>query len=332
MGSVVDIPLDRLRSGPNDRKVFVNIPELAGTIREVGLLRNLVVVPDPESAADDVERYIIRGGERRFRALQLLVSEGAIEKDHLVPCLILRTEGEVESLADNEGHELVPAWNMGAGYLRLMDAGMTQEQIGKAVGKSQTYISLCVRVHRGLSPKVVKVLERLGSACPNILDLGRLASIVDRDTLKPDDEKQLLWLQNHLCRPNKKRKGATGRLAVGKHFIARIKSLQEMHIPLEHVQVVEAVIRYVTSVDDVLILPGQGVRKVSKDSFGKMPDEVDGGDEGDEGGDGSDDRGDAGAAPYYPQREGGGAVLNDAALRAQAMADETNREPELKPS
>jgi len=247
MSTIVDLPLSCLSPGPNIRKTFTGIELLAATIRMIGLLQNLIVAPDLEKPG----HYLIRGGERRYRAMKLLVSRKDIPADFPVPCRIITTDGDIEALAENEGHEGVPPWETGAGYCRLIERGMTQAQISEAVGRSQTHVSLCIRIHRGLAPKVIHTLERLGSAVPNVLELGRLAMVIDQDTLKPDEEKQLLWLQHHLCQP-KKARGEHGKSA---QILSRVRKLQDMSIPLEYVPVVEAIIRYITCVDDHLTLP-----------------------------------------------------------------------------
>lgn len=261
MSTIVDIPLDRLAPGPNVRTKFVGIDLLASTIKTIGLLQNLVVIPDLEKPG----HYLIRGGERRYRAMKMLVAQGDIPENFPVPCRIVTTDGEIEALAENEGHEGVFPWRTGEAYCRLIERGMTQQQIAEAVGRHQTHISLHIRIGRGLAPKVVQTLERLGSSCPNVLELGRMAQIVDQDTLKPDEDKQLLWLQNYLCSPPKQGRGGNQRGRTSMY--ARVRALQGMTVPIEYVAVVEAIVRYLTGIDDELRLPKTGTEAV----FGGKP-------------------------------------------------------------
>jgi ParB/RepB/Spo0J family partition protein len=246
----IEIPLSKLRPGPNVRKVFVNIEALAGTIHVVGLLENLVVVPDP----DTPDSYIIRGGERRWRAMRMLVEQRLWDEAHPVACRVLRTSGEMEALADNEGHDPVPPWEAGEAYQKLIDSGCLQEQIARAVGKSQQHISQAIRLYRGIAPPLKTVLNRLGTSAPSLINLEKMAQIVDRDTLKPDPEKQTVWLQEYLCHP---KKPSTKRRPSGTvpQILNRLEKLQQMSLPLEHVPVVEAVIRYLTCIDATLTLP-----------------------------------------------------------------------------
>jgi ParB/RepB/Spo0J family partition protein len=263
----IDIPLDRLKPGANNaRKVFVGIPELALSIQKVGLLENLIVVPDPESPGN----YFIRGGERRWRAMQILVQQLVWDTDELVPCRVLSTDGDLESLAGN-GAEAITPWGAGGEYARQLDKGLTQEQIAQAVGKSQSYVSLCVRIHRGLGEKVIQILNRLNNSSPSMIQLGHLAEIIDRDTLKPDEEKQIQWIQAFLAKPAR-RKGPFKRKGTGSPAVfTRLQKLKDMTIPLEHVAVVEAIIRYLTYVDSDLNLPESSGRPSFTDDSSANP-------------------------------------------------------------
>lgn len=81
------VPLSRLVSRPTGRNVRktvprMSIPELAASIRRVGLLQNLIVI-----ASADGEHYEVVAGGRRLAALKLLAKKHRIAKDWDVPCL-----------------------------------------------------------------------------------------------------------------------------------------------------------------------------------------------------------------------------------------------------
>jgi ParB family chromosome partitioning protein len=74
-----------------------SVPELAASIERVGLLQNLVVVPE-----GDGEHYGVVAGKRRLAALKLLVKRRKLPADHEVPCLPVREEaGRTASLSEN---------------------------------------------------------------------------------------------------------------------------------------------------------------------------------------------------------------------------------------
>ena len=80
------VPFFALKTnGANPRKSFdqEEIAELAQSIKQDGILQNLVVTEN-----DQEDCYIIITGERRFRALSLLIEKGEIEADYPVPVSI----------------------------------------------------------------------------------------------------------------------------------------------------------------------------------------------------------------------------------------------------
>jgi ParB family chromosome partitioning protein len=94
------IELNKLDADPkNVRKRYdpVKLRELAANIDAEGVLQNLVV-----RAGDKRGRYFVTAGERRRRALLLLVEQGKIAKNHPVECKFLEGSNATEiSLSEN---------------------------------------------------------------------------------------------------------------------------------------------------------------------------------------------------------------------------------------
>ncbi len=77
---VVLIPHNAIRQSPlNPRKLFdpADLAELAESIAQHGLLQNIVVRPHPGDSA----LYELAAGERRWRAIALLIERGTLPAD-----------------------------------------------------------------------------------------------------------------------------------------------------------------------------------------------------------------------------------------------------------
>src|SRR3954468_24885882 len=112
MSDIENIRLDRLRPDADQaRRTFQRIAELAESIARYGLLTNLVV-------RELGGVYQIKAGERRYRALKLLKDQGRLASD-VIPCFVVRTDGEYEALGENVQHEDVALWELGRKCLNL---------------------------------------------------------------------------------------------------------------------------------------------------------------------------------------------------------------------
>lgn len=254
---IIEVPLSHLEPDPDQvRKSFYGIELLAEAISELGLLQNLVVEPIRRlpSEGEDEQRYKIRAGERRYRALRSLAEKGQWPEEYLpkkmIPCLV-HQDGDLANLAENEGHESVFIWETGAGYLRLADKGYTQAQIAKTVCKSQAHVSMCMTIARGLSEKVRPHLVRLGLSGPNMQVLAKIASLEDRHTLRPDTERQMKALSAYLCRPKKKQYRRQAPAAIEQ----RVQKLAQTDVPDEIVPWKHAFVQYLTGETNQIVPP-----------------------------------------------------------------------------
>ncbi|MBT3916066.1 MAG: ParB/RepB/Spo0J family partition protein [Rhodospirillaceae bacterium] len=127
------------------------IEELAGSIRELGILQPILVRAHPDHA----DGFEIIAGERRWRAAQLA-------QLHEVPILV-REFSDVEALeiglVENLQRENLSALEEAEGYRRLVDEfSHTQEVLAKILGKSRSHVANMMRL-LNLPDKVKDLLQ-----------------------------------------------------------------------------------------------------------------------------------------------------------------------------
>lgn len=149
------LPVEVLEPGPFQPRGPIDqsgLAELAASIREHGVLQPILVRPKPGQAG----HYQIIGGERRWRASQLA-------QKHEVPVVIHELDDRAAmaaSLVENLQREDLNALEEAQGYRRLTDEfGLTQEHLGRAVGKSRSHVANTLRL-LGLPTKVRDLLGR----------------------------------------------------------------------------------------------------------------------------------------------------------------------------
>lgn len=150
---VVEVKLDQII--PNryqPRKVFDQdgIRELAQTIDEHGLLQP-IVLREYEPA-----KFEIIAGERRYRAMKLLKWEKA-------PAIIEKmSDQETASLAliENLQRSQLSSVEEAQAYRQLMDLNhLTQSQLAKGMGKSQSFVANKLRLLRLITPVQTAILD-----------------------------------------------------------------------------------------------------------------------------------------------------------------------------
>lgn len=140
---LVVVSINDIASDPeNDRKTFdkTELQELADSIKRHGLLQPILLRPDPDRVGYG---YLIVAGERRWRAAKLA---GLTE----LPAQITDRDGLQVSLARLDENlkrvDLSPIEKAQA-LKRLMDAhGLTQKEVGEAVGVQQGQVSNMLRL------------------------------------------------------------------------------------------------------------------------------------------------------------------------------------------
>ena len=136
------IPVEWINPGPwQPRRIFdpAGLDELAGSIRERGIIQPVLLRPNPENPA----RYQLIAGERRWRAAQKA-------QLHDIPALITsyddKTSAEL-SLIENIQRRDLSAVEEAEGYKTLIDShDYTHEELAEIVGKSRPHIANLLRL------------------------------------------------------------------------------------------------------------------------------------------------------------------------------------------
>lgn len=136
------LPIDLLEPGPFQPRGPIDpgpLQELAESIREHGVLQPILVREKPGSAG----QYQIIGGERRWRAAQLA-------QLHEVPVVLRNLDDRsamAAALVENLQRQDLNALEEAEGFRRLTDEfGLTQDQLGQAVGKSRSHVANTLRL------------------------------------------------------------------------------------------------------------------------------------------------------------------------------------------
>lgn len=137
-------PVEFLRPNPrNPRKDFADadLEDLAGSIREKGILQPIIV----RSASEGADLYEIIAGERRWRAAQ---KAGL----HEVPIVVVSADDrealELAIIENVQRTDLNPL-EEAQGYERLAaDYGYTHADIAKTIGKSRSHVANMTRLSK----------------------------------------------------------------------------------------------------------------------------------------------------------------------------------------
>ena len=136
------IPIAFLEPGPFQPRNAIApeaLAELADSIRRQGVLQPVLARPTPGQA----NRYQIIAGERRWRAAQVV---GLREIPVLVRDLA-DSDAMAASLVENLQRQDLNAIEEAEGYRRLVsEFGLTQEELGTAVGKSRSHVANLIRL------------------------------------------------------------------------------------------------------------------------------------------------------------------------------------------
>lgn len=172
---VIDIPICSIASNPNQPRKFFDtdaLRELANSIKEYGVLQPITVRKVRCG-------YELVAGERRLRASQLAGNTK-------IPAILVNADEDksaILALLENLQREDLSFFEIAEGYQRLIkEQGMTQDDIAKKLGKSQSTIANKIRLLR-LSPIVRKIIreysltERHARALLNLDPEKQLAAV-----------------------------------------------------------------------------------------------------------------------------------------------------------
>ncbi|OCP22442.1 MULTISPECIES: ParB/RepB/Spo0J family partition protein [unclassified Ensifer] len=155
-----DIPFNKLvlsQQNVRKTKAGVSIEELAEDIAHRGLLTSLNVRAEVDGDGKETGIYRIPAGGRRYRALEMLVSQKKLSKTAGIPCIVSKGETlEVEdSLAENVKRLDLHPLDEFRGMMALREQGLDEEEIA-------------ARFH--ISVATVKQRLRLASVSPRLLE------------------------------------------------------------------------------------------------------------------------------------------------------------------
>lgn len=193
-----DISLFNIRTNP-DNEIFREIDDdediriLADDIKRNGLLHNLVMFPSTEEGR---EVYVLLSGERRYRALKLLVEEGDTSWQIVRNCNIIATE-----LSDNEKKVLLYSANL------QVRGGLNDEAVRrKAVSEfieclqkepynmNRVDALKAIKSVSSVNPKTIdrdaRLEDKLKGGLKALLDAKFLSRSECESYLRFDDEKQ----------------------------------------------------------------------------------------------------------------------------------------------
>lgn len=148
---VVQIPLSAIRPNPNQpRKNFdtIGLEELSSSIAQNGVLQ-------PISVRRVHNGYEIVAGERRVRASRMA---GLVR----VPAIVVEADEKKSALIallENLQREDLTFFEIAQGYQRLIhDQGITQEELARKLGKSQSTVANKLRLLR-FAPRVQMLIS-----------------------------------------------------------------------------------------------------------------------------------------------------------------------------
>lgn len=135
----------------------MSLQELAASIKDSGVLQNLVVVQAARG------RYEVCAGGRRLAALTLLVQQGDIADNYPVPVLVVPADKAlIASLAENCFHVPMHPADEFAAFARLLAQGKSVEDVAAAFG---------------VTPLIVKRRMKLATVSPRLMALYREGGI-----------------------------------------------------------------------------------------------------------------------------------------------------------
>lgn len=170
------VPFSQLALSPlNVRKAepdAAKLQELADSIKAVGVLHNLIVhlLPDGQLGA--------AAGGRRFRAMNLLLSAGAIAPDYAVPVKTVSDDmAEVISAVENFQHESMHPADQIMAFSSISASGKAAAEIGALMGYSTKHVQKFLQL-AGMAPAL---LAELAEDKINVDQLQALSASEDHE-------------------------------------------------------------------------------------------------------------------------------------------------------
>ena len=148
---VLSLPMYKIHPNPNQpRKYFdsISLEELAASIEQFGVIQ-------PITVRKVFDGYEIVAGERRFRAAESVGLD-------TIPAIVINADEEKSALIallENLQREDLCFFEIAEGYKKLIaERGMTQEELARKIGKSQSTVANKLRLLR-LAPRVKRLVR-----------------------------------------------------------------------------------------------------------------------------------------------------------------------------
>jgi len=137
-GRLLEVPLDLIEPGPfQPRQSFDEdaLEELAQSIRAQGMLQPLLVRPRGDG-------YELVAGERRYRAAR----RAGLDRVPAVVRVLDDKEALAAALIENLQREDLNPVEEAEGYRRLIETGLSQEEVARRVGKARSTVANALRL------------------------------------------------------------------------------------------------------------------------------------------------------------------------------------------
>lgn len=196
LNAIVELPLEKIipnKNQPRNRFDEESLAELAESIKEFGVIQPIVV-----RKIDDVEKYEIVTGERRYRATKK-IGIGTI------PTIVVRDIDDISSiemaLIENIHRDNLSPMEKAHTFKHLIDEfKITHDKLSKKIGKSRTSITNSLRllalpidIQKQINDgKISEGHARAILALDNEKDQIKLASLIIKNDLSVRDTEKIV--------------------------------------------------------------------------------------------------------------------------------------------
>jgi ParB family chromosome partitioning protein len=177
---VREIPIGDIRMKANVRTEYIDIEELAESIRLYGLLQPFTVYRDGEG-------YAVKTGHRRFLACQQLADKYP-DRFTNIPCIISDEDNAaIVQLVENIQRTDLTGAEMSDALTKLKNQGLSHKQIAEFLGKQEGYVK---NLFMGVNAvnKSEKLKEAISHAGMTLEDINATKQV-------PDEQQRLALLE-----------------------------------------------------------------------------------------------------------------------------------------
>lgn len=164
----------------NSRKEYEEIPELADSIQQAGLLQPIGVTPKAKSSGSEQEYFVVYGF-RRYKAICLIRDKYGPDAFSEIPAVIKTgtlQELKQNNLRENLDRKSLKPHEISEAIKAMVNSGLEQRDIAARLGRPQSWVSYHYKVATKLGVAASKAFEE------NNLTLEQALYIAD----VPEDE------------------------------------------------------------------------------------------------------------------------------------------------